>query len=375
MSKKSESIRANTENRYQTQNNLECFGTKTQQFLSDAHVALIGLGGIGSNALALLAGAGIGRLSLIDHDRVELSNLHRQTIYRESDVGQLKAVAAASYAAARNSNIETVASPVRLDPQNFAQVLHNADLVIDGADDQTLSLQLNQWALVEQKNILFANAIQQSGQLFFLAGGNRDESDNKACFNCLWHKQGHFAAQECSAQGVLGSVPAAIGVAAADSALRFFINSKAFIKTASVLIHYDYEFQRIHKIGVEKLPDCPACTALKHSISSHKTVRRFATISDAIKNGFQIIDLCSDDERKEHPLCLEGSKGKKNAKHTDSSMELQEKICFVCLTGKRAKHKAFSENLLNNIKIERGEQPSLSGGASDSAIVIGYVEP
>ena len=110
-------------------------GGAGQFALAEAHVALVGLGGIGSPALQYLAGAGIGHLTLIDDGKVETSNLQRQTIYSERDVGHGKAVSARRWLANFDHKLEVSLHDRRIEKDNAAGAIAGADLVLDGTDN------------------------------------------------------------------------------------------------------------------------------------------------------------------------------------------------------------------------------------------------
>src|SRR5699024_10610477 len=111
------------------------FGPAGQEALSRAHVAVIGAGGLGSPALLYLAGAGVGQVTVIDDDVVDLSNLHRQVIHRDAAVGRAKAESAAEAMSALNPEITVTAVTGRLTPDNALELLAGADVVLDGADN------------------------------------------------------------------------------------------------------------------------------------------------------------------------------------------------------------------------------------------------
>ncbi|MEL0253245.1 MAG: ThiF family adenylyltransferase, partial [Novosphingobium sp.] len=106
-------------------------GAMGQAKLAQSHVVLIGMGGIGSPALQYLAGAGIGRLTLVDDDVVEASNLQRQTIYSEADIGKAKAEAAAAWVRAFDAALEVSARVLRINRENAADLVAGADVVLD----------------------------------------------------------------------------------------------------------------------------------------------------------------------------------------------------------------------------------------------------
>lgn len=121
--------------RYQRQIGLVGFGAEAQARLSQSHVVVIGAGGIGSPALLYLAAAGIGNLTVIDDDVVELSNLHRQIVHSESSIGDAKVESAARELRARNSSTTIRAIRERISNQNIESYIHDADVVLDGTDN------------------------------------------------------------------------------------------------------------------------------------------------------------------------------------------------------------------------------------------------
>ena len=110
-------------------------GGAGQQRLKEARVAVVGAGAIGAGVIPALAGAGVGHLTMIDDDRVELSNLHRQPLYATDQVGQRKVDLAARFVGKRNPNVETRAVVDRIDTDNAEALLSGHDLIIDGTDN------------------------------------------------------------------------------------------------------------------------------------------------------------------------------------------------------------------------------------------------
>src|SRR5690606_30256717 len=113
---------------------LKDMGGPGQQKLAAAHVAIVGAGGLGAPAIAYLAGAGIGKITIIDPDTVSLSNLARQVIYTDADIGHAKAVAATRFASVLNPGITVDPVVTRLDADNAESFLSAADLVVEGTD-------------------------------------------------------------------------------------------------------------------------------------------------------------------------------------------------------------------------------------------------
>ncbi|MBA2771304.1 MAG: HesA/MoeB/ThiF family protein, partial [Sphingomonas sp.] len=136
-----------------------------QRRLKAARVAMVGAGGIGSAAIPALAGAGVGKLTIIDDDVVDRSNLHRQTIFRDDQVGQGKAAMAADYVRALNPDVEAEAVEARLDAGNAEALLVGHDLILDGCDNFATRLVVGDTATRLRIPLVSAAAIQFQGQV------------------------------------------------------------------------------------------------------------------------------------------------------------------------------------------------------------------
>ncbi len=142
--------------RYARQIILPQFGGAGQAKLKAAHVALIGAGGIGCPAITYLAAAGVGRLTIIDDDCVELSNLQRQPLFTDADIGRPKAVVAAAAARRINPHVEAAAVEARLDTGNAEALLAGATLILDGCDNFATRLAVNRAAVAREIPLLSA---------------------------------------------------------------------------------------------------------------------------------------------------------------------------------------------------------------------------
>lgn len=192
-------------------------GGAGQAALARSHVALVGLGGIGSPALQYLAAAGIGRLTLIDDDKVELSNLQRQTIFTQRDIGHGKAVSARRWLANFDDAIDVAVSDERIDADNAARLLEGADLVLDGTDNFATRLAVSD-ACVRAAIALVSAAVGRfQGQVAAFAGHREGE----ACYRCFVGDA--FDSQECDScaeDGMLGAMAGWVASFAAMQAIR-----------------------------------------------------------------------------------------------------------------------------------------------------------
>jgi molybdopterin/thiamine biosynthesis adenylyltransferase len=195
-------------------------GGAGQAALAEASVALIGLGGIGSPALQYLAGAGIGRLVLVDDDRVDGSNLQRQTIYTERDVGHGKTVAAHRWLDNFDRELSISIRDDRLTPGNAAELLAGADLVLDGCDNFATRLAVSDACVGERIPLLSAAVGRFQGQVGAFAGHLPDQP----CYRC--YVGDAFDAEDCDTcaeDGVLGAMAGWVGCFAAMQAVRVLL--------------------------------------------------------------------------------------------------------------------------------------------------------
>ena len=199
-------------------------GGAGQVTLTGKHVALIGCGGIGSPALQYLAAAGIGRLTLVDDDVVEASNLQRQTIFTVTDLGQSKAEAAAAWVARFDPELQVTTCATRIGADNAAGLLSGADLVLDGCDNFATRLAVSDACVALGIPLTSAAIGRFQGQVANFAGHLPDQ----ACYRCFVGDA--FDAEDCdtcAADGVLGAMAGMIGSFAAMQAVRVLVQGLA----------------------------------------------------------------------------------------------------------------------------------------------------
>ena len=177
-----------------------------QQRLLDASVLVVGTGGLGSPVLMYLAAAGVGKLHLYDHDKVEVSNLQRQILFDSTVLGQSKAETAAARLQAVNPDCEVVAVASRLEGDLLNDAIAQVDMVIDCSDNFNTRFAVNQ-ACVEQKKALVSGAvIRMEGQISVFSGHHPD----KPCYQCLYQPDA-YNDETCTSSGVLGPAVGVIG--------------------------------------------------------------------------------------------------------------------------------------------------------------------
>jgi len=239
--------------RYARQIILKEIGGSGQRRIKAATVAVIGAGGIGSPAIAYLAGAGVGRLLIIDDDRVDASNLQRQILFGANDVGAPKADRAADAARRRNPHVVIDALTERITAGNASTLLAGADVVLDGCDNFVTRLVVADAALALRIPLVSAAVGQFEGQLATYRGWEAD----KPCYRCLVGAHPDRDEASCAEQGVLGPVTGILGSMAALEAIRAV--TPFGLDPAGRLTLVDLLDLRFRTIRVPKDPACPAC--------------------------------------------------------------------------------------------------------------------
>ncbi len=228
-------------------------GGAGQARIAAASVAVIGCGGIGAPAIQYLAAAGVGRLILIDDDRVELSNLQRQVIFGTPDQGRAKVDAAATAISRLNPHVTVEQRPIRLHVDNAAALIDAADVVLDGSDNFTTRLAVADAALAARVPLVSAAVGQFEGQLATYRGWEAD----KPCYRCLVGADPDRDEASCAELGVLGVVTGVIGSLAALEALRAVVGF-GFDPAGSLLL-IDMLAMRFRTVRLPKDANCPVC--------------------------------------------------------------------------------------------------------------------
>lgn len=201
--------------RYSRQTILREVGAAGQARLRDANLLVIGAGGLGSPVLQYLCAAGIGHLVIVDHDRVEESNLHRQPIYRMTDIGARKADAARAALQAANPQVRIEAVCERLTPANASRLVASADIVIDAADSFAVTYVVSDECFRASKPLVSASVLGLSGYVGAFCGG---APSYRAVFPEMPRQAG-----SCATAGVLGTAVGVMGTLQAQMVLSVLL--------------------------------------------------------------------------------------------------------------------------------------------------------
>jgi molybdopterin-synthase adenylyltransferase len=233
---------------------LRDIGGAGQQKLLKSHVLLIGAGGIGCPAIQYLAAAGIGTISVVDDDVVSLSNLQRQVLYGEGQIGEPKVAAAAHAVARLNPDVEFHALQERISGDTSVEIMANVDAVIDGSDNFATRLIVNDLCLAAKVPLVSAAIGQFHGQIGTFTGWLSDAPCYR-CFVCDAHDPDDC--DDCATQGVLGAMCGLMGSFAAMEAIRVLTG---FGDAQAGKLHiFDGMTPSMRSLRLSKDPACSSC--------------------------------------------------------------------------------------------------------------------
>ncbi|KAF8958325.1 hypothetical protein BDZ97DRAFT_1923779 [Flammula alnicola] len=241
--------------RYGRQMILDGFGLPGQVKLREASVVIVGAGGLGCPALQYLGAAGLGRLGIIDHDRVELSNLQRQILHNEETVGMYKAESAALALKRVNAELKIDVMTVALTPDNALSLLCGYDIILDCTDNVPTRYLLSDAAVALQKPLVSGAAQKFEGQLSVFNRG-----PNGPCYRCLYPTPPpREAVGSCEELGILGAVTGIIGNMQALETIKMILGLED--PNPSLLLFSALGSPPFRSIKLrQRKPTCPACS-------------------------------------------------------------------------------------------------------------------
>jgi molybdopterin/thiamine biosynthesis adenylyltransferase/rhodanese-related sulfurtransferase len=238
--------------RYARQLSLPGLGAEGQRRLLDATVAVVGVGGLGCPAALYLAAAGVGRLVLVDGDRVDASNLHRQVLYGTADVGRPKVEVAAERLRALNPDVAVDARPVRLSAANARGILGPADLVLDGSDNFPTRFLVSDACVLLGKPNAHGSVFRFEGQASFF------DARSGPCYRCLHPEPPPPGlVPSCAEAGVLGILPGVVGCLQATETVKYLLGIGEGLSGRIVV--YDALSMGFRELRLRKDPACPSC--------------------------------------------------------------------------------------------------------------------
>ena len=233
------------------------FGEEAQERLLGAHALVVGAGGLGSAALLYLASSGMGRITVCDGDRVDLTNLQRQVVHRHDSIGKAKAASAAATLAAINPEIHVEALEERAGPERLAALVRTADVVLDCSDNFSTRHALNRACVAARKPLVSGAGIRFDGQIavFDL------RRDDAPCYHCLFAEDARAEEERCATLGVFAPLVGVIGTLQALEAIKIVAGIGETL--AGRLLLFDALASRWHEVRLARDPHCRICGAAR----------------------------------------------------------------------------------------------------------------
>ena len=237
--------------RYSRQVMLEEIGYQGQLKLKQASVCVVGVGGLGNPIVARLTAMGVGKIRIVDRDVIELSNLHRQTMFNEDDVGQVKVETAAKKLRKLNPDVVIEELPVSINDYTALDVVDGCDVVIDALDSVNARYSLNKACIEKKIPFVTGAAVGVTGQSFTIL------PNESACYHCLFPALDEDSMPTCSIEGVHPSILSIIGGIEVSEAVKIITGKEPSLKDK--VLHVDLENLIFNFTKVSKVQECSVC--------------------------------------------------------------------------------------------------------------------
>lgn len=338
--------------RYQRHIALRAIGPEGQLKLNQSSVLLIGAGGLGSPAALYLAAAGVGRLGIVDDDKVDLTNLQRQILHGTRTIGHAKAHSAAERIADLNPEIAVEPHPVRLTKANVDALVKKYDVVVDGSDNFATRYLVNDTCVRAGKPYVYGSVSEFEGQAAVF--GFRDGG----CYRCLFPEPPAAGlAPNCAETGVLGVLPGIIGTIQATEALKVLLGIGEPLVNRLLLL--DVLTMKFRELKWKRDPACPVCGTQPATTLEKESVMQEITATELKKRLDAGEDLMVIDVREPHELAvcsLPGAWSIPLAQVVARANEIDEnrEVVMMCKAGGRSamaianlRHAGYKGKLLN----------------------------
>lgn len=233
---------------------LDDIGIEGQEKILAAHVVIIGAGGLGSAAAPYLAAAGVQKITLIDHDIVDLTNLQRQIMHQQESIGQAKVLSGKNMLEKLNPNLAVKAIQEKADEKLLDSLLQDTTVVLDCSDNFTTRQLVNKLCVKHGVPLVSGSAIKFDGQVTVLDSSKT----NAPCYACLFPPEQIFDEVQCSTMGVFSPLVGIIGAMQAAQALQLIMHIGEPL-TGRLLL-WDARSTEMQEIKVSKRDNCPICS-------------------------------------------------------------------------------------------------------------------
>lgn len=228
-------------------------GPEGQKALLDAQVLVLGAGGLGAPIIQYLAAAGVGTLGIADDDEVELSNLQRQVIHGDDDVGRKKVDSAAEFVERLNPDVDVERHDLRVTQDNVEEVIEGYDFVVDGTDNFQTRYLVNDACTLADIPFSHGSIFKFEGQITTFAG-----TEDSPCYRCMFPEAPPAGmVPNCATAGVLGVLPGTVGCIQATEAVKAIIGKGELLDGR--MVFYDALEMEFDTVEITRKDDCPVC--------------------------------------------------------------------------------------------------------------------
>ncbi|MHC3436541.1 SAMP-activating enzyme E1 [Natrialbaceae archaeon A-gly3] len=228
-------------------------GPEGQKRLLEGSALVVGAGGLGSPAIQYLAAAGVGELGIVDDDAVERSNLQRQIVHGDDDVGRPKVDSAADYVESLNPDVDLETYETRLTADNVAEILEGYDIVLDASDNFATRYLLNDYCSLEGVPLSHGAIYRFEGQVTTF-----ENDGDGPCYRCIFPEAPEpGTVPDCATTGVLGILPGTVGCIQATEVVKYLLGKGETLEGR--LLMYDAMEMTFETVEVRQNPDCPVC--------------------------------------------------------------------------------------------------------------------
>tara|TARA_B100001123_G_scaffold83592_1_gene95609 strand:+ start:1051 stop:1806 length:756 start_codon:yes stop_codon:yes gene_type:complete len=206
--------------RYSRQIVLKNVGIAGQKKIINSKVLVVGAGGLGCPVVEYLSRAGVGTIGIADYDKVNISNIHRQSLFDFNDVGKFKVNIIKKKIKSINSKIKVIFFRKRITEENIVKIINNFDIIVDGSDNFKTKFLLNRYSLKYKKNLIIGAISKFDGHIFTFNFKNK----NSPCLKCFYQSEPSEEILNCETEGILGPIAGIVGGIQANEVLKKILN-------------------------------------------------------------------------------------------------------------------------------------------------------
>ncbi|PPR41183.1 MAG: Sulfur carrier protein ThiS adenylyltransferase [Alphaproteobacteria bacterium MarineAlpha5_Bin12] len=230
---------------------LKDFGEEKQNLILKSHITFVGMGGINIPALLYLLAIGLNKLTIVDYDKVQLSNLNRQIIYSVKDVGKYKVRCVSNYLKKNYPDVNFLSLNKEINKNNCSKILKKTDIVIDGTDNWDSMLTINENCVKKNIPLLSASVLGYDGNLTLF----KNNKKKHICLECIFPNPKKIELPRCETAGILGTTSGIIGTLAAVKAIEYLTNNKNSSKSTK-MIFFNGKKIELKSIKINNNPKC-----------------------------------------------------------------------------------------------------------------------